>query len=308
MHHKMSFDRVFWRPELIKECLFFRTCVQSRCVFFLVGVPLVTIALIMNKQMKSSKKRGIEWTDFTWNPVGGCQHACRWEMPDGTIAECYAETVANGIAHTAYPNGFEHHYWRPEILNEPLSHSTPSRIFLDSMSDLMGNWVSDDQVRQVLDICRQAHWHDFQLLTKNAPRLEKFEFPPNVWVGVSAPPSFMFGKRLSLVQQERMVTRMIEALHKVEVPIKWMSLEPLSFDVAPLLEGSHLQWIVIGAATNGKKAYQPEPRWIENVLSLLEKEDTKIFFKGNLIWQPWREEFPDSPILDRAKTQAISEA
>ena len=37
----------------------------------------------MNKQAKSEIKRGIEWTDYTWNPIGGCQHGCRWEMPDG---------------------------------------------------------------------------------------------------------------------------------------------------------------------------------------------------------------------------------
>ena len=42
----------------------------------------------LNKQGKGK----IEWTDFTWNPVGGCRHACRWKMPDGTIARCYAES------------------------------------------------------------------------------------------------------------------------------------------------------------------------------------------------------------------------
>lgn len=36
----------------------------------------------MNKQYTSPAKRGIEWTDYTWNPVGGCQHKCRWQMPD----------------------------------------------------------------------------------------------------------------------------------------------------------------------------------------------------------------------------------
>lgn len=43
----------------------------------------------MNKQ-KTAKGRGIEWTDYTWNPVRGCQHGCRWTMPDGTIAKCYS--------------------------------------------------------------------------------------------------------------------------------------------------------------------------------------------------------------------------
>ncbi len=164
----------------------------------------------MNKQAKSDVKRGIEWTNYTWNPVGGCLHECRWEMPDGTIAECYAETVAERVAQSAYPHGFEYHYWRPEQLAKPLSVTKPSRIFLDSMSDLMGHWIPDEQVEAVLDICRQAHWHSFQLLTKNAPRLLNFKFPPNVWIGMSAPPTFMFGKRLSLAQQARMLNRMLD--------------------------------------------------------------------------------------------------
>jgi protein gp37 len=247
----------------------------------------------MNKQFKSPSKRGIEWTEYTWNPIGGCKHGCRWAMPDGSVAECYAETVAERVAQSAYPEGFEHHYWRPELLDQPLTIAKPSRIFLDSMSDLMGAWVPREQVLKVLDICRQASWHSFQLLTKNAPRLLEFDFPPNVWVGVSAPPSTMFGKQLSFMQQRRMVIRQIEVLRRITVPIRWMSIEPLSFDIAPLLHDSPLEWAVIGAATNGAKTYQPDPGWVANVLEVLDAQQTAVFFKGNLEWSPWREAFPE---------------
>lgn len=257
----------------------------------------------MNKQLRSTGKRGIEWTDYTWNPVGGCQHGCRWVMPDGTTAECYAETTAEGVASSAYPFGFEHHYWRPKVLTEPLALTAPARIFLDSMSDLMGQWVDDNQIQQVLDICAKAHWHQFQLLTKNAPRLLQFSFPPNVWVGVSVPPSIMFGKPLSENQQARMLRRMLDVLDQVEVPIRWISIEPLSFDVAPLLQRANLQWAIIGAATNGRKAYQPKPEWVRYALNILDAQRTKVFFKGNLTWDPWREEFPEVSVpiyLDQA--------
>jgi len=255
----------------------------------------------MNKQSKSQQRRGIEWTDYTWNVVGGCQHGCRWVMPDGTVAECYAETVAERVAQNSYPLGFEHHYWRPEALNEPLKLAKPSRIFLDSMSDLMGHWIPDEQVEQVLNTCREASQHQFQLLTKNAPRLLHFDFPSNVWIGVSAPPSIMFGKPLSMNQQQRMVERQLEVLHQIDVPVRWMSIEPLSFNIAPLLKGGNLQWAVIGAATNGAKAYQPRREWVENVLDVLDAENTKVFFKGNLIWNPWREEFPEHQLVANDK-------
>jgi protein gp37 len=83
-----------------------------------------------------------------------------------------------------------------------------------------------------------------------------------------------------------------------------MSIEPLSFDIAPLLVNSPLEWAVIGAATNGKKAYQPRREWVENVLDILDAQGTKIFFKGNLKWKPWREEFPEALTILPIQIQA----
>lgn len=157
----------------------------------------------------------------------------------------------------------------------------------------MGHWVPAEQVEAVLDICRRAPQHSFQLLTKNAPRLLEFDFPENVWVGVSAPPSLMFGRRLSLAQQERMVSRQLDVLRRVKTPVRWMSIEPLSFDIASLLVDSPLEWAVIGAATNGPKTYQPRAEWVQSVLDVLDAQDTAVFFKGNLEWDPWREALPE---------------
>lgn len=256
----------------------------------------------MNKQRKPNGSRGIEWTDYTWNPVQGCEHKCRWEMPDGSTAKCYAEVIANRVAQRIYVNGFEHHYWNPHKLKEPVKLNQPARIFLDSMSDLMGHWVPAEQIEQVLNICRQAHWHHFQLLTKNAPRLLEFDIPENVWVGVSAPPSQMFGKTLTLNQQQRMVSKQLEVLRQVNVPVRWMSIEPLSFNIAPLLQNSPLEWAVIGAATNNNKTYQPKPQWVEGVLTTLDAQQTSVFFKGNLRWHEWRESFPITRKTAQQKT------
>lgn len=249
----------------------------------------------MNKQQKSPDKRGIEWTDFTWNPVGGCKHQCRWKMPDGTTAICYAEAVANGVARHAYAQGFEHHYWHPHLLEEPVKLATPARIFLDSMSDLMGHWVPREQILAVLDVCRRAPQHTFQLLTKNAPRLQEFDFPPNVWVGVSMPPTMMFGKHLEFKQREAYMKRALDVLGRVDVPVTWVSFEPLSFDVSLMVEFSDIRWAVIGAATNGSKAYQPKAEHVGNLLRALDKNRVPVFFKGNLEWHIWREEFPKLP-------------
>lgn len=261
----------------------------------------------MNKQgkIKNGKvvSRGIEWTQFTHNPVAGCFHKCRWEMPDGTIATCYAEEVANGIASAAYPQGFEHHYWYPERLQEPFSLKEPARIFIDSMSDLMGHWVPDEQIKAVLNIARIEERHTFQLLTKNAPRLLKFEFPLNVWAGNSMPPDYFMGNRLSRPQQERILARGLATLEELRKKqpglITWMSFEPLSWDVSDIVKTypDSLRWAVIGAASNGPKHYQPDPAHVTRLLEVLDSFKVPVFMKGNLkenpAANPWREESPE---------------
>lgn len=245
----------------------------------------------MNKQGPN----GIEWTHYTWNVAAGCLHGCRWHMPDGSLAICYAETNAQGVARAAYRHGFEHAYWHEDRLTEPLSVSEPSRIFLDSMSDLMGSWNTDEQIRLVLGAARMAHWHTFQLLTKNAPRLLKFkdDFPPNLWVGCSMPPSIMKGRELTADQQARMFDGMAHVLDKLDdyAAVRWISFEPLSWDVSSRALPD-LEWAVIGAASRGKVHYQPRPEWVDGLLEGMERQDTPVFFKGNLEWSPMRREWP----------------
>lgn len=275
----------------------------------------------MNKQADGKGKRGIEWTDWTWNPVGGCKHGCEWVMPDGKVAECYAKTVADKFRSDKFmSDGFEAHYWNPERLTEPGKLKQPARIFLDSMSDLMGHWVPDEQVNAVLKVCADNPQHTFQLLTKNAPRLTKFDFPDNVWVGVSAPPSVFMGKALSFDQQARYVHKALDVLRELEgnASVRWMSIEPLSFDIAEVMRdwrvklGQHLplEWAVIGAATRGATVYQPSPMWVWNLLSELSRQKpVSVFYKGNLkgnvAAKHWREEFPTAPAAKPIKQLSL---
>jgi protein gp37 len=269
----------------------------------------------MNKQGILNKTTGqwsggIEWTrvngrpGFTWNVLQGCKHGCEWRMPDGTIAGCYANDVAKKFKTDKYfPNGFEQHYWNPERLSEPLNQKEPAGIFLDSMSDLMGNWVPREQIEAVFKICEQAPQHIFQLLTKNAPNLLKFKLPSNVWAGVSAPPTFMFGKELTPEQQRSMVRKQLGVLDELRLyshPVCWMSIEPLSFDIAEVFDqwvadngvDLPLQWAVVGAASNGPRKFQPNPEHTRKLHDVLRAHEVAIFHKGNLKWTPHLEEFP----------------
>src|SRR5437867_4384442 len=93
---------------------------------------------------------GIEWTDASWNPIRGCSRVsegCR---------HCYAEAVAARFSGEGQPyyglarrrsNGEPH--WTgmvrvvEEHMDDPLRWRRPRRVFVNSMSDLFHENVSD---------------------------------------------------------------------------------------------------------------------------------------------------------------------
>lgn len=260
----------------------------------------------MNKQIKRRAGeiigRGIEWTDYTWNPIGGCLHACQWSMPDGSIAQCYAKDVAEGVAREHYPAGFEAHYWHGERLTEPMDVATPSRIFCDSMADLFGRWVTEQEINSIMVAIQEAPQHTFQSLTKNPLRLKKVRhFPANLWIGASSPPDSMRGHAMTPEHKTTMLEKTLDTLEQVHAAthnVTWMSIEPLSWNVAPILAKypTAIRWAVVGAASNGPKVYQPDPGIVREVLAVLDEQQVPVFFKGNLAGNeaaaPWRELFP----------------
>lgn len=257
---------------------------------------------------------GIEWTKtvlpdgterrgYTWNPIAGCHHGCRWTMPNGQVAECYAETTAERIAGSMYPHGFEHHYWHPDRLDEPLRVSIPSRIFMDSMSDMLGHWVPTEQIEQVMETCRKANWHTFQMLTKNPRRYKDFigKFPKNVWRGASTPPDFMNGKALTQNMKTKMLLQTLKALNESTYfdEVTFLSAEPLSWDIVPVLERYYgaIDWVIIGAASSGRDYFPPDEENVKRLIEFCDQQQIKVFFKGNMKSLPWaqnnwREEFP----------------
>jgi protein gp37 len=272
----------------------------------------ITGRICMTIQFKpNTGGRGIEWTDATRNATGGCMHDCRWQMPDGTVAICYAEDLAeHGVAKKAYPNGFKHYYWRKDGIRNLTAGSDPLLIFCDSMSDMFAANVPSDHVRQILVAMGIAPQHAYQSLTKAAPQILKYlaDMPPNLWVGVSSPPDWFMGNRLSRQQQVAMLRKSMDVLHEVKARtgnLVWMSAEPVSWDLTEVIDASHpLDWIVIGAASNGKKYYQPDSEHIRKLLLVMDSTKTPVFFKGNIAplfetndlgsveLNRWREDFP----------------
>lgn len=145
---------------------------------------------------------GIEWTDATWNPIRGCSRVsegCR---------NCYAEQQAARIvrmgkgkptpydglvklvrvpaspASRSLESGREPR-WTGEVrlvaehLADPLRWRRGRRVFVNSMSDLFHEKLTNEQIAAVFGVMAAAPQHTFQVLTKRARRMrEWFE-----WVG-----------------------------------------------------------------------------------------------------------------------------
>lgn len=259
----------------------------------------------MNKQgNRANPKGGIEWTHilgpltgFTANPVRGCEHECQWRMPDGTVVICYAKAQKERMSGKG---SFEKITFHPDILDQIRSRKEPAGIFIDSMSDLFGENVNEAWISIVLDCAWDCPQHIFFTLTKNPRRLRDFRFSPNTLVGLSAPPTFMYGKELSHEAQRTWFRKGLEWLTNCAAENVWLSLEPLAIDVSDLIapHQERIRWAVIGAASDGARTYQPERETFANTLRVL--DTMPVFFKGNVDRQladeiagGWKEEFPD---------------
>ena len=114
-----------------------------------------------------SDKSEIEWTDATWNPVRGCikvSPGCK---------HCYAETFAErfrGVPGHPYEQGFDPRLV-PKSLDIPLRWTRPRDVFVNSMSDLFGEFVPDDYIADVFAVMATAQQHTYQVLTKRSGRM-----------------------------------------------------------------------------------------------------------------------------------------
>jgi len=205
----------------------------------------------------------IEWTEATWNPVTGCTKisaGCR---------HCYAERMAlrlRGMGQPNYARGFEVAL-HPRALRLPETWKKPQMVFVNSMSDLFHEDVPLDFIRRVFDVMRQAHWHQYQILTKRAERLADLDsllaWPPNVWMGVT-------------VERADYAFR-IDHLRRSHAAVKFLSLEPLLGPIHELdLEG--VGWIVVGGES-GPGARPMLPEWVTGIRDQCVKARVPFFFK-----------------------------
>ena len=115
-------------------------------------------------------KTKIEWCDYTWNPITGCLNNCFY---------CYGRKMNERFGKDYKPT-----LWK-DRLEQPLKEQKPSRIFVCSIADLFGDWVSEKWIHDILHICWRANWHKFLFLTRNPERYASFGIPFNSMCGTT---------------------------------------------------------------------------------------------------------------------------
>jgi len=223
----------------------------------------------------------IEWTDATWNPVAGCTivsagctncyamqmakrlEAMRVEKYAGLTRKSGKRTIWNGVVNEDR-----------SALDIPRKWKKSRKIFVNSMSDLFHEQVSDEFILSVWQVMRDTPRHSYQILTKRPDRMAKLiaakvpDILPNVWLGTS-------------VEDAEVISR-IDHLRAVPAAIRFISFEPLIGPVGEI-DLNSIDWAIVGGES-GKDARPIKEDWIDEIHEQCADNNTAFFFKQ---WGTW---------------------
>ena len=223
----------------------------------------------------------IEWTDATWNPVAGCT------IVSAGCTNCYAMEMARRLDAMGVPKyggltrrSGKRTIWNGivredrEALSIPLRWRKPRKIFVNSMSDLFHERVSDRFIEDVWRVMHDTPHHNYQILTKRPERMATFvasnigKVLPNVWLGTSV--------------ESADVAHRIDELRQAPATIRFISFEPLIGPVGTVdLSGIH--WAIVGGES-GRSARPIKEEWVDDIYDQCLRSDSAFFFKQ---WGTW---------------------
>lgn len=212
-------------------------------------------------------RTAIEYLDFTWNPITGCQGLGCAVRP-----HCWARTMANRLrGRYGYPkeDPFQPTF-HPGRLNEPFKVKKPSRIGVCFMGDYYGKSVNEGWRARVHAVMSLCYRHTFIILTKQPQNIPFRYLDDHIWLGAS-------------INQKKDLWRIDELLrHQAAVHI--LSCEPLYEDLGKI-DLTHIEWLIIGAQTRPNR--QPKAAWVKSLMDQADAQGVRIFLKDNLAEWQW---------------------
>lgn len=225
-------------------------------------------------------KTHISWTDSTWNPTTGCT-----KVSSG-CDHCYAEALTNRL----WGGGFDVVKTHPERLAQ-VAKFTPIRdeagalrprmVFVNSMSDLMHDQITDAYRDSVFDAITTKPETVFQVLTKRPMTMRRYAearwkaggVPANVWLGVSVEDNRVRGR----IDQLRRLKDAVGAF------TAFLSVEPL---IGPCDQHDYrgIDWVLIGGES-GPKARPMPADWPRRSRDLAREAGATVWFKQFGSWR-----------------------
>ena len=221
----------------------------------------------------------VSWANWTWNPVTGCEHGCKF---------CYARAIATSERmKSVYPFEFEpaFHEYRlacPANTKPPKTdEERDKRVFVCSMADLFGKWVPDDWIQKVFKACADSPQWEYLFLTKWPKRYSMLATLPKAWFGASV---------IKQGDVER-IERDMTAFPVHAGIVRWISLEPM---LEPIVFND-LSWcdlVVIGSQTGTNQPdgwvapFAPNFEWVADVVAQCRAANVPYYLKPNLASEP----------------------
>lgn len=247
-------------------------------------------------------KTKIAWTEESINFFRGCSR-----ISPG-CENCYAERMSARFSGPGHPyEGLtKGGKWTGVVrliepkLFEPLRWRRPRMVFVNSMSDLFHEKISDEDIDRVFAVMMIANTHVFQVLTKRAERMrrymkepdrleriavaaaqldhnsnlayaiERYPWPPrSVWLGVS-------------VENQKYADRRIGELLETPAHLRFVSAEPLlgPINLAQYLSsgGGGADWLIAGCES-GPGRRPSELAWFQDLADQCASAGVPYFLK-----------------------------
>lgn len=202
-----------------------------------------------------------EWVDWTWNPIKGCKFGCEY---------CYIKSNKN-------------YDLTPRISDRELRTDLTNKgtIFVGSMCDMFGDWVSSEWIKRVIRRCLLFD-NNYLFQSKNPKRFIEFLrlFPEKSILGTTIETN----RKTGHISKAPSTYERAYAMQNIRFN-KEITIEPiLDFDVHDLvlmMKDIKPNFVAIGADSKGHNLDEPEAWKIKKLIGEL-GSFTSIKLKKNL--------------------------
>lgn len=204
-----------------------------------------------------------DWSQVSWNPTTGCTPISKG------CAHCYAIPLAERMKFDGvdkYTGGFKLSL-HPHLLRRNFDDFKPSRIFVNSMSDLFHIDVPLEFIQQVFEFIAANQKHLFLILTKRAEIMHQYRnelpWPKNLLMGVS-------------VEHADYKYR-IDLLRDTKAKYKVVFFEPLLGEMGDV-DLTGIQWAFVGGES-GPRFRRVNKVWVCGLKEQCDKQGCTFVFK-----------------------------